>query len=253
MAAKNITSPEDIFYQCTHRKKIISPLCEKAVPLCVYNIYFLCLIIIWRNSEKDFLWVLSITVGNFSGGQKINIPQMCMLQKTNKAQIGMETSREVASRVRFKFPKASFKLDFASSSRVEPWEKVWVWIGILSFIDIFLVEHCTYFLWQKQKNQRFNCFSNTFFLKRCVKKCIYCQFSYFWRAEVQVASQCELGKSLASLQVREFESSSFPSLCPNRSYFKLRQLRPEARGPVRGPQPTLQGLPPPLRLRLHRA
>ena len=40
------------------------------------------------------------------------------------AQIGMETSREVASRVKFKFPKASFKLDSASSSRVEPREKV---------------------------------------------------------------------------------------------------------------------------------
>ncbi len=46
--------------------------------------------------------------------------------------------------------------------------------------------------------------------KRRVPFIVY--FHAFLRAEVQVASQGELGKTLASLRVREFESSSFPSL-----------------------------------------
>ena len=44
------------------------------------------------------------------------------------------------------------------------------------------------------------------------KKVFIAHFYTFWRAEVRVASQGELGKTLASLRVREFESSSFPSL-----------------------------------------
>ncbi len=129
----------------------------------------------------------------------------------------METSRKFASRAEFEFPKASFYLDFASSSRVELREKVWFWVGISNFIGI-VFGRALIFKKKSQKQTYFKdfCFSNTFFAKMMCffgkKRYSLPIFIHFGELKCELRARASWGKTLASLRVREFESSSFPSL-----------------------------------------